>query len=781
MPAQDIFANTDFQGAITPSVAVQQPVQDNSASTFFDSVARGMDQAGQFFQANATTQTKAANSAVLVKFQEDVGLITDGMEGGMSVQEGRMRLRKLNSEYIANYPSMVKDINELQGKLTSTVGLANVIATGNEQVQAQRKIQQDALTNGWPDAQTYQAHLAANNANAVLTDQLNNKIVKYGLVTQDDKTAAYVGLKDIIKTGLPWINNRVTDYQSQVDSGTMKPEDAIAKLNAEVSKETAAIGQARGLSAGADKEADPSFLLTGIQDRLKAFTEYNNGSISKTVYDNQNATIQARDQLMIRQTDPTLAKQIALSNMLPPVANSPLLQQVTNRALDMMTKLEQAPAQPTSDGSVAGPTAKPVDLIDTSADIKDTLAASAASIKAMGANPTPEQLKSVNNVLTNVFTSLKRYGSTSEHPAEFNSVIDFLANPAVNAAVVKNGGIPTVTSGDAKTVISDNYFNVLGPLIKQRWDEGIAKFENMNIAANPMQGAKDMTMGQAIQPVWNGVGVEFRPAPGLEKNVGVVNAAKGLNKDIGPVLNTYIRAAATASGTSDYKGVYEKDIQDRLFNPDGSAANNGGAAPLQYAPSDKPIKNDALDAITGATSEMTTKDSPKDMKLEDFANGIEEATAVVKQSKAADPVATVNANSPMEFAQAYLGTNENNTHDAAVLSAFIHNAAGIDINPAKTAWCAAFVDAVLHSAGSKGTGKLNARSYETWGKAVTAPQVGDIVVFSRGGASSGKGHVGFYAGKNSDGTIRVLGGNQSDSVKVSNFSTDNVLSYRRAS
>ena len=74
---------------------------------------------------------------------------------------------------------------------------------------------------------------------------------------------------------------------------------------------------------------------------------------------------------------------------------------------------------------------------------------------------------------------------------------------------------------------------------------------------------------------------------------------------------------------------------------------------------------------------------------------------------------------------------------------------------------------VHKQAGISGTGSALAMSYKNWGKDVGKPAYGSIAVFSYGG---GKGHVGFVVGKQGD-NILVLGGNQSDSVKVSSFST----------
>lgn len=117
--------------------------------------------------------------------------------------------------------------------------------------------------------------------------------------------------------------------------------------------------------------------------------------------------------------------------------------------------------------------------------------------------------------------------------------------------------------------------------------------------------------------------------------------------------------------------------------------------------------------------------------------------------------------------------------DAAAISSFMKNAAGISIDPRVTPWCAAFVNAVLATQGIEGTGKLNARSFMSFGMATDNPQPGDIVVFSRGNDPS-KGHVGFFQGFDANGNIIVTGGNQSNSVKTSTYNKADLLGFRTA-
>ncbi|MCB9234630.1 MAG: TIGR02594 family protein [Bacteroidia bacterium] len=91
----------------------------------------------------------------------------------------------------------------------------------------------------------------------------------------------------------------------------------------------------------------------------------------------------------------------------------------------------------------------------------------------------------------------------------------------------------------------------------------------------------------------------------------------------------------------------------------------------------------------------------------------------------------------------------------------------------ETPWCASFVTWVLKSAGKSSTGSASALSYRSYGTKLDKPAYGAIAVFSHGG---GKGHVGFVVGKQGD-KILVLGGNQSNMVKVSAYDTGKVVAY----
>lgn len=99
----------------------------------------------------------------------------------------------------------------------------------------------------------------------------------------------------------------------------------------------------------------------------------------------------------------------------------------------------------------------------------------------------------------------------------------------------------------------------------------------------------------------------------------------------------------------------------------------------------------------------------------------------------------------------------------------------------ETAWCAAFVGAMLARVGLEHTGSLAARDYLGWGKPVdlSDAQPGDVVVFWRESPESWKGHVAFFHSMASARAIFVLGGNQGNEVSVDTYTRNRLLGVRR--
>ena len=114
----------------------------------------------------------------------------------------------------------------------------------------------------------------------------------------------------------------------------------------------------------------------------------------------------------------------------------------------------------------------------------------------------------------------------------------------------------------------------------------------------------------------------------------------------------------------------------------------------------------------------------------------------------------------------------------------------LDVDPVRTEWCAAFVNAVLELDGIPGSDSVSdvplmARSFLFWGERVEPADIqrGDVVIFPRGN-QGWSGHVGFYVDTqvvNGKEIWIVLSGNQSNEVRYDFFSPNKALGIRRQS
>lgn len=131
----------------------------------------------------------------------------------------------------------------------------------------------------------------------------------------------------------------------------------------------------------------------------------------------------------------------------------------------------------------------------------------------------------------------------------------------------------------------------------------------------------------------------------------------------------------------------------------------------------------------------------------------------------------------MKEARKCLGIRETpgKKHTKAVLD-FFAEAGFPEIKDDETAWCAAFVNAMLSRAGYTGTGSLAARSFLKYGDKLEEPKKDCIVVLKRGN-SDWQGHVGFFVRKEGP-WIYVLSGNQKNEVNTSAYHERDWLGYR---
>jgi uncharacterized protein (TIGR02594 family) len=136
----------------------------------------------------------------------------------------------------------------------------------------------------------------------------------------------------------------------------------------------------------------------------------------------------------------------------------------------------------------------------------------------------------------------------------------------------------------------------------------------------------------------------------------------------------------------------------------------------------------------------------------------------------------------MEIAAAELGVHGDTLpgqHNARILE--YHKTTTLKATTDEVAWCSSFVNWVMIQAGRKGTNNAQAKSWLNWGTAVSPPMQGAVVVIKGPPAPPREGfHVGFFVSLSAT-HIRILGGNQSNQVRYSNYplTTYEVKGYRQ--
>jgi uncharacterized protein (TIGR02594 family) len=88
-------------------------------------------------------------------------------------------------------------------------------------------------------------------------------------------------------------------------------------------------------------------------------------------------------------------------------------------------------------------------------------------------------------------------------------------------------------------------------------------------------------------------------------------------------------------------------------------------------------------------------------------------------------------------------------------------------------WCGHFMNMVLERSGHRNSGSNTARSFASYGRRVSGPQIGAIAVMSRRGG----GHVGVVSGIDANGNVIVISGNHNRRVAESIYPRSRIYAY----
>jgi uncharacterized protein (TIGR02594 family) len=757
------FGDTLFDTKLDSSVPIVQPVADKSSEYFAQGLKSGIDGLGNFLALDAKNKATAASSALNEDIVEKMSLLADGREQGkLTLAQANRQLRVWSNEWVSNAPGEADSIFTLINKLGGDRGIAGSIYTETPAEKGNRERLEAGAKAGWDVSSpegiaAFDAFTTNTRQLEIQAQQLTHLQQSNQIVSEGQKAAYAQTFQKSAASAYPWVINKISEAQMALQ-GAGTPQDRQAVIDAlkmEVAKETGKLSS-YGALAGSEKI---DYLLKPMNDLVAQFE--NTASGKSTVEALKNSIELSKAQMEVLMfADPEVGR-LFLANAVAPFTDQNALRALGAAQLKIAAGINTG-VNRGEDGSVTFEQ-KPSDVIDKAENVATVFNLEKSYVTNLlkgGESVTPEVTQAMNDKIAVILSSTARNGGAESDATNFNGVVDYLADTSVGQWMENNyNEIGPKIAKDAAVVVERQYSDVVLNLVNERWVQA-----GTSILTGMGSESKDAEIDKIIEPVWNGYGIEFRAKDAYKDDFRVYGIVQELNKGkdsvAGPV-NRMIRMAAHLQGTTDYEKVYNENFKNKLW-----------------------VTGDEFEqkAVTQTGQQMKDApqlvDRPSDLTLEDFDSS--ELEKIINESKAANPGAMLLASTPEQIAQAYIGADENDSEQAAAISAFIKKNAGIDINPATTAWCAAFLDAVLHASGSEGTGKLNARSYLAWGIPVDSPQLGDVVVLQRGGKDSWQGHVGLYMGTNEDGSVRVLGGNTGDKVGEADYAPDKVLGFRRA-
>ncbi len=202
----------------------------------------------------------------------------------------------------------------------------------------------------------------------------------------------------------------------------------------------------------------------------------------------------------------------------------------------------------------------------------------------------------------------------------------------------------------------------------------------------------------------------------------------------------------------------------------------------------KPTLKIAEDGVFGPSTDLLIKkfQAISNLGIDGVVGPITWAALTGKTKPNENParIAPVTSSTPwMSYARNEIKQKEikGAEHNPRIIA--YHATTTLNAEKDETAWCSSFVNWSLKQAGIKGTGSAAAISWLKWGKSTNAKSGAITVIYNlkktNSSLTTSGNHVGFLVQETATHFV-ILGGNQSDQVKISYYqkSTWNLKGYR---
>jgi hypothetical protein len=573
------------QQAVAPAPSMLQTVSGSNVLGGLGGLIGGFMQGAD---AAKKQQAQDAQNAVVTGYARKITQLDAAVSQGTKSQSAAKReQRAYFNQLIANNPALTEQLVGLNTKLAASQGLGDTLAQGtavDQQIQADTKAataagfinpgmtpeQQDSGLNAFRaqqhqlnqmefyskqlgitqqklSIQASQESIAASRtsrANAAMDLQLKRQKLRVQQATADISTSYF----DKTRVQLDNLNQQVAQG--------LPPDQALQqleKMKADFSTLTMPI---RGV-AGADYV---DAMSKPIMDAIEAQKDFVSGKITKDVYQNKLDLSNVKSNLEI-MSDPQLAKIMNISKLTGNLFDNKIMASFGDKVVDYVRR----GIEPGANAGNMSP-----DNPQEQAQTKTYLNTLRDVTKNLG-NKDPrivdpkETFSEVVAHANQVLQGVSDFSSAQKQPSQLNSVVDYLASPEFLALQQMGGKLNQDSVEGAKNAVSVNYNDKLIPAVRDEWMKsktvlgaptGVKQIGRVSIPVQPTGNTTD-----AVTYTWTGSSIQFKPAPGLERNVQVQAKARELQKSLAPLINKSVRMSAHLDGSQEYTKYFQQNEQ----------------------------------------------------------------------------------------------------------------------------------------------------------------------------------------------------------------------------
>lgn len=575
--------NTQPQQATAPAPSTATTVASSGILQGLGNLAEGLVSG---MKAGAKAQAQAKEDTALSTYARKVTSLNAAVEQGtMSQAAAQRQQRALYNSLVANNPAVTDKLTSFNTTLMSSKGLGDTLADGtpvDQQIEADTKSATAAgFINPGMTQEQQQAGLNAYRQQQHAINQMEFQSKQLGLISQ--KLSIQASQESIAASRVSRANsaadlqikkNKLRTQQAvgdvaaayfdkaQIQMEQIKNDVASGKLTQEAGMESlmklktdfnAITMKVRG-SAGGDYVDS---LAKPINDAIDVQANILSGKLSQELGQTQLDKLTIQSQLPI-MSDPKMAQVMSVSKLMGAGFNTQLLAEVGPTVIGFLNNtLKGLPA-----GNVTS--ADPEDAAQT----KTFMGLVRDATKNLGAqNPLitdpGDTFKEVRDHANQVLHGIADFSSSQKQPAQLNNAVDFLSSPEFLALQKMGAKFDAEAVEGATNAVTTNYNDKLIPAVRDEWRQAQTtvgapqSVKQIGRVTIPVENKKPTT--DALQYLWTGTSIQFKPAPGYETNPAVLAKARELQKSLAPLINKSVRMSAHLSGSDNYTKYFQQN------------------------------------------------------------------------------------------------------------------------------------------------------------------------------------------------------------------------------